>query len=95
MTNVWFDEVPRIDSADDQVRARESAMIHRNPKTAAAVCEVLGISHYEWTDLVVEFGHETFGVARLSILLTPDQLVRMAGIARESTQRELTESPET
>lgn len=57
------------------------AIIKRNPETALAVERILDLPKSgQWTDIEVEFGHDKFATARVTLILTREQAVELAQV---------------
>jgi len=59
-------------------------MLRRNPAHAARCTEILGLPDEAWTDVQIEFGTDNLAIARVGIVLRPDQLVALATLAAEA-----------
>ena len=56
-------------------------VLRRNSAHADACTRILGLPDLAWTDVQVEFGTDNIAIARVGIVLTPDQLVALATVA--------------
>jgi hypothetical protein len=56
----------------------EPAYLRRTPATAARVREILGLPNDAWNDVDISFGNDGVAQARISLFLTPDQVVQLA-----------------
>ena len=56
-------------------------VIRRNTHDAEACTRILGLPDLAWSDVQVEFGTDCIAIARVGIILTPEQLIALATIA--------------
>jgi len=57
------------------------ALLRRDPETAEAVQKVMGLPDDRWSGIEITFGTEEIGEAKVTFILTPEQLASLALIA--------------
>lgn len=76
--------MPAIPTATINVEARPPhrlAFMRRGPLIGAQVRAILGLPNDDWCDLEVEFGLDDVARAKVTLLLTPEQLASLASLA--------------
>lgn len=63
---------------------KRTAFLKRTALSEERVRTILGLPDDGWNDLQVEFGHDGIATARVSLLLSKDQLLALADVLTDS-----------